>query len=117
MTHDEMRDRLSRAATEAARNVPGVAFLRPGLADLLRASAASRAGRDARPSGRTSGVRVSALPEPSRWHIDIRFVARTSHRTLDVARAVRAAVARAVSAVPGARDSPVEITVTVTGVL
>lgn len=36
MTADTLRDRLAEAAAGAAQDVPGVAFLRPGVVDLLR---------------------------------------------------------------------------------
>ncbi|RST25051.1 hypothetical protein EF908_01840 [Streptomyces sp. WAC04770] len=36
MDRDRDRHRLAEAAAEAAEGVPGVAFLRPGVVDLLR---------------------------------------------------------------------------------
>lgn len=40
---DRDRHRLAEAAAEAAEGVPGVAFLRPGVVDLLRTRVADRA--------------------------------------------------------------------------
>ncbi|MFD4103324.1 hypothetical protein ACFWRM_32690, partial [Streptomyces bacillaris] len=42
---DRDRNRLAEAAAEAAEGVPGVAFLRPGVVDLLRTRVADRAPR------------------------------------------------------------------------
>lgn len=51
MTADTLRDRLAEAAAGAAQDVPGVAFLRPGVVDLLRTRVAGRAPRPAGGSG------------------------------------------------------------------
>ncbi|MFJ1593394.1 Asp23/Gls24 family envelope stress response protein [Kitasatospora albolonga] len=109
MTTDTLRDRLAEAAAGAAQDVPGVAFLRPGVVDLLRTRGADRAPR---PGARAQGVRVSRDGATGAWHIDIRLVLRRGHRALDVTRAVHAATLAAVRAEPS-----VSVRVTVTGVV
>ncbi|MGQ4715283.1 Asp23/Gls24 family envelope stress response protein [Streptomyces anulatus] len=112
MTTDTRRDRVAGAAAEAARGVQGVAFLRPGMADLLRTRIAERAPRRASLTGnRTSGVRVGR-DENDGWHIDIRFVMCRGHRALDVTRAVQAAVGAVLPEEP-----VVSLRITVTGVV
>ncbi|MFE3249322.1 Asp23/Gls24 family envelope stress response protein [Streptomyces sp. NPDC059209] len=113
MTRNETRvtrDRLALAAADAVERVPGVAFLRPGIADLVRASYASR-------DRRRSGIRVRPGADPSSWHIEVQFVARRTHRTLDVTRAVREAVLGAVAEAGDSRRTDVTVTVTVTGLV
>ncbi|MFD8062375.1 Asp23/Gls24 family envelope stress response protein [Streptomyces cyaneofuscatus] len=108
-----VRDRLAEAAARAAQDVPGVAFLRPGVVDLLRTRVADRAPRlAAGPGARAQGVRVSRDDATGAWHIDIRLVLHRGHRALDVTRAVQTATLAAV------RDEPsVSVRVTVTGVV
>ncbi|MFD6328135.1 Asp23/Gls24 family envelope stress response protein [Streptomyces niveus] len=101
------KDVLARAAADAVERVPGVAFLRPGLADLVRASYASR-------DRRKSGIRVRPGAVPGSWRIEVQFVARRTHRTLDVTRAVREAVLGVAEA---GESGPVTVTVTVTGLV
>ncbi|MFE2296429.1 Asp23/Gls24 family envelope stress response protein [Streptomyces sp. NPDC059452] len=110
---DTLRDRLAEAAAGAAQDVPGVAFLRPGVVDLLRTRAVDRAPRPATGSGaRAQGVRVSRDAATGVWHIDIRLVLHRGHRALDVTRAVHAATLAALRAEPS-----VTVRVTVTGVV
>ncbi|MFI8357975.1 Asp23/Gls24 family envelope stress response protein [Streptomyces cyaneofuscatus] len=108
-----VRDRLAEAAAGAAQDVPSVAFLRPGVVDLLRTRVADRAPRlAAGPGARAQGVRVSRDEATGAWHIDIRLVLHRGHRALDVTRAVQTATLAAV------RDEPsVSVRVTVTGVV
>ncbi|MFI1226681.1 MULTISPECIES: Asp23/Gls24 family envelope stress response protein [unclassified Streptomyces] len=109
MTADTRRDRMAGAAAEAARGVPGVALLRPGVADLLRIRIAERTPLIALPAGnRAPGVRVGR-DEDDGWHLDIRLVLHRGHRPLDVTRAVRTAV---LAALPDERALSVRITVT-----
>ncbi|MFI1248754.1 Asp23/Gls24 family envelope stress response protein [Streptomyces anulatus] len=109
MTAVTRRDRVAGTAAEAARGVPGVAFLRPGVTDLLRARFAERTPLRAPLNGnRAPGVRVGRDEEDG-WHIDIRFVLCRGHRALDTTRAVQAAV---VAALPGEPVASVRITVT-----
>ncbi|MFD5778634.1 Asp23/Gls24 family envelope stress response protein [Streptomyces sp. NPDC126933] len=127
MRGNGIQEELALAAADAAQQVPGVAFLRPGLADLLRASAGSRAGRlrtrsitataRAGHGSRPPGVHVSPTAGPARWHIDIQLVARTAYRSVEVTRAVREAVEAVATGVLPEPDHPVRITVTVTGIV
>ncbi|MEU3186220.1 Asp23/Gls24 family envelope stress response protein [Streptomyces sp. NPDC006923] len=122
MTPHEIQDELARVAADAARLTPGVAFLRPGLVDLLRASAASRTGRPrtwpAGRAGRTPGVHVRQTAGPA-WHIDVQLVARAAYRTVDVTRAIREAVEAATAGVLSGSDHQARttVTVTVTGII
>lgn len=98
-------------------NVPGVAFLKPGLATRLR-SAWSRTGTAPGNGGPpAAGVRLTpGADDTAGWHVDVQVVASRRTRTVDVARAVRTAVQGHLAALfpgrPGAR-----VTVTVTGLL
>ncbi|MGK9461974.1 Asp23/Gls24 family envelope stress response protein [Streptomyces sp. G6] len=94
-------DALAGTVARVAAEVPGVAFLRPGLAELIRGSA-----------GRTpAGVRVTRGSGTGPWEVDVQLVVRRGHRALTVARAVRDAVTAALArTAPGA-----QVTVTVTG--
>lgn len=115
MTADTLRDRLAEAAAGAAQDVPGVAFLSPGVVDLLRTRVADRAPRlAAGPGPRTQGVRVNRDEAAGAWHVDIRLVLHRGHRALDVTRAVHAATLAAFRAEP---EVAARVTVTVTGVV
>lgn len=106
MTTEHTRDvvsRLTEAAADAARRTTGVAFLRPGFAELVR-----------RPGARPGGVRVRRRTDPERWEADLHFAVATGHRALDVTRAVRAAVTAAVTSALPAPPPPVSVTTTVT---
>ncbi|MEV7091047.1 Asp23/Gls24 family envelope stress response protein [Streptomyces sp. NPDC093085] len=120
-TGEKIPAELARVAADAVRTVPGVAFLRPGFAELLRASAASRAGRlIARTAPKATGVRVRPVPAGAGgagFHLDLQLVARTGHRTADVTRAVRAAVRTAATEVLGEPGERVTVTVTVVGIV
>ncbi|WND34189.1 Asp23/Gls24 family envelope stress response protein [Streptomyces sp. BB1-1-1] len=102
------RDALAGTVARVTADVPGVAFLRPGLVDLFRGSA--RTGPPL-PAGRTSaGVRVTRASGTGPWEVDVQVVVHRGHRALTVARAVRDAVATALAeTAPGA-----QVTVTVT---
>ncbi|MEU6119749.1 Asp23/Gls24 family envelope stress response protein [Streptomyces sp. NPDC047117] len=91
-TDRELRALLQRTAAEAVRNTPGVAYLRPGLGDLVRGAVPLLAAADEQ---RVAGVR--AEPDDSgRWRLRIHLAVRRGHRALDVTRAVRAEVTAAV---------------------
>ncbi|MFE7184298.1 hypothetical protein [Streptomyces erythrochromogenes] len=93
-------DSVSAAVADAVLAVAGVACLRPGLSGLLHA-AVRRPGAVRVALGATGSVRA----------LHIEFVARSQHRTADVARAVRTAAAGAAGAPPAA------VKVTVTGIV
>ncbi|ONK14797.1 hypothetical protein [Streptomyces sp. MP131-18] len=102
--------RVREAAAAAARSVPGVAFLRPGLSGLLR----GRAGRAARGAG-AGAVRVRRGGAPGSWEIGVELATLRGHRALDVTRSVRSAVRRAVGEETASAARPAEhVTVTVT---
>lgn len=108
-------ERVLRAAAAAAREVAGVAYLRPGLAEVLR-GAGGRVGR------RPAGVRVRPGPAAGSWEVRIELAAERGHRAVEVTRAVRAAVTGAVAEVLGtavpteAGAARVAVRVTVTDV-
>jgi uncharacterized alkaline shock family protein YloU len=103
-------ERLARVVAEAAAGVPGVAFLRPRLSDLLRGSATAARLRGAAGNRTPAGVRVRRDAATAPWRVEVHLTVRHGHRALDVAREVRAAGERAVAGVP------VEIAVTVAGI-
>ncbi|MFI5801217.1 Asp23/Gls24 family envelope stress response protein [Streptomyces sp. NPDC051561] len=108
----ETGERLARAVSEAATEVPGVAFLRPRLSDLLGSSVArARIRRGPAADRAPAGVRARRDPDTSRWTVEVQLTVRTGHRAVDVARAVRAAGERA------AGELPVDIAVTVAGIV
>ncbi|MBW5423472.1 Asp23/Gls24 family envelope stress response protein [Streptomyces sp. BG9H] len=116
MTEQLASGDLTDAVARAVLGTPGVAFLRPGVAQLLRAS---RALARVRPTGdrlgrppRSSGVRVTRGEGAERWHVEVYVVLHRGHRAVDVTREVRAAVADAVRTVAGVRDPRVSVTVT-----
>ncbi|MFI9028311.1 Asp23/Gls24 family envelope stress response protein [Streptomyces sp. NPDC053560] len=93
-TDRELRALLQRTAAEAARNTPGVAYLRPGLGDLVRGAVPLLAAADER---RVAGVRAEPDGESDRWRLRIHLAVRRGHRALDVTRAVRGEVTAAVN--------------------
>ncbi|MER7764117.1 Asp23/Gls24 family envelope stress response protein [Streptomyces sp. NPDC097619] len=106
---------LDPAVTDAVLATPGVACLRPGLRDLLRAAAPGLpAGRDLGQPG--SGVPASAvrLARDARGRVtglQVDVVVRAHRHVLDTARAVRTAAAEA-AGIP-----PESVRVTVTGIV
>lgn len=107
---------LVGAAVVATR---GVAFLRPGLAELLRSSVGLGAGRGTAGAPSASGVRVQRRKGAPGVDIEVYVVLHRGHRALDVTRAVRSAV---VESLAGAADEPgvadhAQVRVTVTGVV
>ncbi|MGW0904890.1 hypothetical protein [Streptomyces sp. NPDC002853] len=106
---------VANAVIEAVLATAGVAFLRPGLADLLRSSAVLRRGLPSTPAG-SAGVQVRREKDGGGWSVEVYVVLHRGRRTLDVTRAVRAAAAEAVGLVTGDPGTP-RITVTVTGLV
>ncbi|WP_031050282.1 Asp23/Gls24 family envelope stress response protein [Streptomyces sp. NRRL F-5650] len=103
--HSALAEELAAAVTD----VPGVAFLRPGLTDRLR-------GTLSRPARNPAGVRVTRPDGAGPWHVEIHVVALRQARTVEVARGVRDAVGRRLDTLAPA-GSPPRVTVTVTGLL
>lgn len=85
---------------------PGVAFLRPGIAELLRTVTPL--------TTRSSAVRVTRDKAAARWHAEIHVVLRGGHRAVDVTREVRAAVTGTLMRMTG-ESKPPRVSVTVTG--
>ncbi|MEU1015188.1 hypothetical protein ABZ383_30615 [Streptomyces sp. NPDC005900] len=122
MTEQPASGDLTDAVARAVLGTAGVAFLRPGLAQLLRASGPlTRLNRDGGGagsgwSGRSAGVRVKGGGDAGRWHVEVHVVLHRGHRAVDVTRAVRAAVAETVREALGAPEPP-RVSVTVTGLV
>lgn len=89
----ELRALLQRTAAEAARTTSGVAYLRPGLGDLVRGAVPLLSPAD---GPRVAGVRAEPGEAPGLWRLRIHLAVRRGHRALDVVRAVRTEVTAAV---------------------
>ncbi|GAB3677556.1 Asp23/Gls24 family envelope stress response protein [Streptomyces sparsus] len=130
----DLRQRLTEAAADAARDTPGVAVLRSDLVTVLRAGS-RLAGREGSTQGMPS-VHVHRATGGSGWEVevDVRLAVHRGNRALDVSRAVRSAVESAVrAALPsdgsepsdghgseghgGASGGRVRVSVTVTGLM
>ncbi|MFF8474597.1 hypothetical protein [Streptomyces sp. NPDC015414] len=110
ITHDTLVEDVARVV----EGVPGVAFLKPGLADRLRSAwggPGSGPGAGRRPA---AGVRLT--PGPDGWRVDVQVVTSRRDRSLDVARAVRAAVQAHLATLSPDRPAA-QVTVTVTGLV
>ncbi|MEV8006251.1 hypothetical protein AB0P10_26740 [Streptomyces parvus] len=105
---DSIRSELAHVVQE----VPGVAFLAPGLRSRLRALRAT--SPLARPGDDTSGITVSTARGDTRTTVEIRLICRSGRRALDTTRAVREAVSRHLAT--GYPGREFRIIVTVTGV-
>ncbi|MBQ0851172.1 hypothetical protein J8N05_23680 [Streptomyces sp. BH-SS-21] len=138
MTRDTAHTSLAEEIARAVESVPGVAFLRPGLAGRLRSTRVRpQRGTDGAPAagvltagGPTTGVPMPGASMPGvsaagvrlnrpdgtgRRHVEIHLVALKHARALDVARAARRRVeAHLVERFP-AEPAPARVTVTVTG--
>ncbi|MBK3561513.1 hypothetical protein JHN55_34295 [Streptomyces sp. MBT56] len=97
---------------DVVQEVPGVAFLAPGLRSRLRSLRAT--SPLARPGDDTPGITVSAARGETRTTVEIRLICRSGSRTLDTTRAVREAVSRHLAT--GYPGREFRIVVTVTGV-
>ncbi|MFJ6728308.1 hypothetical protein ACIQPQ_25735 [Streptomyces sp. NPDC091281] len=133
-TADPAHSTLAQDIARAVEQVPGVAFLRPGLGGRLRsvltraeagpllgAGAAAVEGRGvgAGPgTGSSAGVRlVRPGGGAGPWQVEIHLVARRQARTVDVARAARRTVQDHLAAVLPAEAGRARVTVTVTGLV
>ncbi len=105
---DTMHSELAHVVQE----VPGVAFLAPGLRSRLRALRAT--SPLPRPGDDTSGITVSTARGDTRTTVEIRLICRSGRRALDTTRAVREAVSRHLAT--GYPGREFRIIVTVTGV-
>lgn len=114
MKAEEPADRVTRAAARAAEQTPGVAFLQPRLAGLVRGSAWPYLGRAAARDARTGGVRAQRRgASGADWRLELHLAVREGHRALDVTRAVRSAVTEAVRTELAADAGRVSVAVTV----
>ncbi|MFF2861519.1 hypothetical protein ACFVSX_16675 [Streptomyces rubiginosohelvolus] len=105
-------DTMYSELAHVVREVPGVAFLAPGLRSRLRALRAT--SPLSRPGDDTPGITVSAPSGDTRTTVEIRLICRSDRRTLDTTRAVREAVDHHLATrYPG---DEFRIIVTVTGV-
>ncbi|THA25379.1 Asp23/Gls24 family envelope stress response protein [Streptomyces sp. RKND-216] len=120
MSDQDVTDRVTRAAARAAEEAPGVAFLRPGLAELVHGTALPRLKRTTTPAAdapRTGGVRARRQgTQKSGWRLELHLAVLDGHRALDVTRAVRTAVTDAVRGELAAADADVTVAVTVTDI-
>ncbi|MFD8395509.1 Asp23/Gls24 family envelope stress response protein [Streptomyces sp. NPDC059680] len=113
---------LTERIAQAVVGVPGVAFLRPGLIGLLRASVMARMTDRAKSSGTfdteraRSAVRVRRVNAAGSLAVEVSVVLRRGRRAVDVTRAVRAAVEGVVPA-PAGDPARTRVTVTVTGLV
>ncbi|MFJ2769139.1 Asp23/Gls24 family envelope stress response protein [Streptomyces sp. NPDC087300] len=105
-TAGAVTDAVTEAVRDAVLRTPGVAFLKPGLAELLRPSPLL-------PTGRTAGVRVRRDKNTGNWQAEVQVVVARGHRALDVTREIRAAVAAAAPR----EAAGIAVTVTVTGLV
>ncbi|MEU5045619.1 hypothetical protein [Streptomyces griseorubiginosus] len=104
---------LVAGVAAAVTEVPGVAFLRPGLTDRLRTALPRSAPHSA---GTAAGVRLTRPDGDGPWHVEIHVVALRQARTVDVARGVRDAVRHRLGVLAPGEPRP-RVTVTVTGLL
>ncbi|WJV45754.1 Asp23/Gls24 family envelope stress response protein [Streptomyces flavofungini] len=119
MTEQQPPRTLADVVGTAVLATRGVAFLRPGLAELLRSSVGLGAGRGT--SGTSgaagaSGVRVDRGKGSQGLDIEVYVVLSRGHRALDVTRAVRSAVVAALGD-QGPEAASARVKVTVTGVV
>ncbi|MFH8992602.1 Asp23/Gls24 family envelope stress response protein [Streptomyces sp. NPDC017940] len=113
MTDQQAPRTLEDTVGAAVLATRGVAFLRPGLAGLLRSSVGLGAARG---GAGASGVRVRRHKGSEGLDIQVYVVLNRGHRALDVTRAVRSAVLDALRTEAGDNGSA-QIEVTVTGVV
>ncbi|MFD6920311.1 Asp23/Gls24 family envelope stress response protein [Streptomyces sp. NPDC059944] len=112
MTRYAVHDTLTEALARTVLDVPGVAFLKPGLGDLLRSRTGAGAGRAGR---QPAGIRVTRGDGSEPWEVDVRIVVRKERRGVDVARATRQALEESLATL--LPDSNASVRVTVTGLV
>ncbi|MEV7433688.1 hypothetical protein AB0465_35680 [Streptomyces griseoviridis] len=109
--HATLTEEIARAVVE----VPGVAFLKPGLSGLVRSTLA-RGERGTGPAT-PSGVRLTRSGDGEPWRVEIHLVALRHSRTVDVARATRSAVEERMAALFPTEAAGARVSVTVTGLV
>ncbi|WP_208875479.1 Asp23/Gls24 family envelope stress response protein [Streptomyces armeniacus] len=113
-TQQDTRTRVVHAASDAAAATDGVAFLRPGLADLVRGT--GNGARKGTTRSRAPGVRARRTHDPEGWHVQLHLAVLRGHQAAAVTRAVRAAVETAVRGALAGPPPRVTVTVTVTDI-
>ncbi|MFF3695853.1 Asp23/Gls24 family envelope stress response protein [Streptomyces sp. NPDC002221] len=104
---------LGDTLAQVVRDVPGVAFLTPGIAGRLRS-----AFQDPRRGGLPgAGVRLNRRGDTGPWQIEVRIVTLAGHRACDVTRATRAAVLAHLLAEGTTATVDATVTVTITGIV
>ncbi|MER8120497.1 hypothetical protein [Streptomyces sp. NPDC094031] len=100
-------DLLARTVQE----VPGVAFLKPGVTHRLRSARPGPHPKSASPAG----LRISRSTSGGRWKIEVQIVTRAQVRALDVTRATRTAIDACLAATVPTESA--QVTITVTGIV
>ncbi|MFD3479861.1 hypothetical protein [Streptomyces sp. NPDC058695] len=103
---------LAAALARTVQGVPGVAFLKPDVAQRLRSALSVPRLGHASPPG---GLRVSRTGASEPWRIEVQIVTRAAARAVDVTRATRTAIETLLEARDPAATS--QITITVTGIV
>lgn len=102
---------LTEALAKTVQEVPGVAFLKPGVAHRLRSALPGVRPGTASPAG----LRITRPGGNEPWKIEVQIVTRADARVLDVTRATRTAVDTCLTALVPAEA--VQVTITVTGIV
>ncbi|WP_243878236.1 hypothetical protein [Streptomyces sp. SUK 48] len=95
---------------QTVQEVPGVAFLKPGVTHRLRSARSGPPPVNMSPAG----LRISRSTSSGRWKIEVQIVARAEARALDVTRATRTAIDACLAA---ATAGSAQVTITVTGIV
>ncbi|MFF3982242.1 Asp23/Gls24 family envelope stress response protein [Streptomyces sp. NPDC055808] len=104
---------LGDTLAQVVRDVPGVAFLTPGIAGRLRS-----AFQDPRRAGLPgAGVRLNRTGETGSWEIEVRIVTLAGHRACDVTRATRSAILAHLQADGATAGHGAAVKVTITGIV
>ncbi|MFD3377348.1 MULTISPECIES: hypothetical protein [unclassified Streptomyces] len=115
MTQHTVHGTLTEEIARAVQNVPGVAFLKPGLATRVRSALARSQPKTA--AERTAGVRLAGPGGTGPWRVEVHLVARRRARTVDVARAARRTVLDHLAVRCPEEAVRAHVTVTVTGLV
>ncbi|MDF3299235.1 Asp23/Gls24 family envelope stress response protein [Streptomyces tropicalis] len=102
------QDGLTQALANAVREVPGVAFLQPGMTHLLR----SGHGGTGAGGASSAGLRVSRGGPGGAWRVEVRIVTLSGARAADVARAAGSAARACLASHGPAGEAQIRVTVT-----
>ncbi|WP_328491857.1 hypothetical protein OHS59_03280 [Streptomyces sp. NBC_00414] len=106
---------LAEEIARVVESVPGVAFLRPGVAGRLRSTLARPSRQQGKSGPSAAGVRLTGPDGTGRRNVEIHLVVLRQARALDVARAARRGVELHLVEKFPAEAAPARVTVTVTG--